>query len=210
MDLLQQAQTLAGSQYAPLFTAAVTLLSLAPKLFAPLLSAFEAHDKHFVRKPLERLKALRSSASKHSGLAEYLETSIELEAFRIASGITASRAKMEFLLALNKDGTWSKPQLRRVAQHVGFPEGSEEPAIISSTSEKIFAVWSAVFAGVIALMGAVFFIVLASTNELLPFLFGAIVFAGFVAFARFILNEYISYKLATRAQADLKRRTAAS
>ncbi|MBH3339066.1 hypothetical protein I5L51_08085 [Pseudomonas mendocina] len=210
MDLLQQAQALIGSQYAPLFTAAITLLSLAPKLVAPLLSAFEAHDKHFVRKPLERLKALRSSASKHSGLADYLETSIELEAFRIASGITASRAKMEFLLALNKDGTWSKPQLRSVAQHVGFPEGSDKPAIIISTSEKVFALWSACFAGLIALMGAFFFIRLASTNKFLPFLIGAILFTGFVVFARFILSDYISYKLANRAQADLKRRATAS
>nr|WP_313404115.1 hypothetical protein [Pseudomonas sp.] len=210
MEILQQLIAQLDVKYVPVVTALVTLASLTPKLLAPLLSAFEAHDKHFARKPLERLKSLRSSASKHSGLAEYLETSIELEAFRIASGITASRAKMEFLLALNKDGTWSKPQLRSVSQHVGFPEGSDEPAIIISTSEKVFAVWSAVFAGLIALMGAVFFILLASTNEILPFLIGAIVFVGFVAFARFILNEYISYKLASRAQADLKRRAAVS
>ena len=159
---------------------------------------------------LERRAFSRSSVAKNPDLSHYLETSIELESFRIASGITTSRAKMEFLLALNKDGTWSKPQLRSVAQHVGFPEGSDEPAIIISTSEKLFAVWSAVFGGVIALMGAVFFIALASTNEILPFLIGAIVFVGFVAFARFILNEYISYKLASRAKADLKRRAAAS
>lgn len=210
MEILQQLIALLDVKYVPVLTAVVALFSLVPKLAAPLISALEAHDKHFVRKPLERLKALRSSASKHSGLAEYLETSIELEAFRIASGITTSRARMEFLLALNKDGTWSKPQLRSVAQHVGFPEGSDEPAIIISTSEKVFAIWSAVFGGVIALMGAVFFIALASTNKPLPFLIGAIVFASFVAFARFILNEYISYKLASRAQADLKRRAATS
>lgn len=210
MEIFQQLLAFIDVKYVPAFTAAVALFSLIPKLAAPLISALEAHDKHFVRKPLERLKALRSSVAKNPDLSHYLETSIELEAFRIASGVSASRAKMGFLLALNKDGTWSKPQLRSVAQHVGFPEGSDEPAIIISTSEKLFAVWSAVFAGLIALMGAVFFILLASTNEILPFLIGAVVFASFVAFARFILNEYISYKLASRAQADLKRRATTS
>ncbi|MGF0336765.1 hypothetical protein [Ectopseudomonas toyotomiensis] len=209
MEFTQQLLSFIDIKYVPAITTVITLVSLFPKLLAPLLSAFEAHDKHFVRKPLERLKALRSSASKHSELSEYLETSIALEAFRVASGISTSRAKMEFLLALNKDGTWTKPQLRSLARHVGFPDGSDKPAILISTSEKVFAVWSAGFAGLIALMGALFFVLLASRNEPLLFLLGASAFAGSVAFARFILSDYISYVLANRAQADLKRRAAA-
>lgn len=205
MDLLQQAQALIGSQYAPLFTAAVTVLSLAPKLIAPLLSAFEAHDKHFVRKPLERLKALRSSVAKNPDLSQYLDTSIELEAFRIASGVATSRSKMEFLLSLDKDGNWTKPQLRSLCRHLEVPDGRDKPEIVIGVFEKIAAIWSAVAAMIIGILGGLYFTVSVYQFSLGDFLTGALAFAASIAFGRFIVSDFISYRIARRAQATLAR-----
>ncbi|QFT23552.1 hypothetical protein FIV02_18420 [Pseudomonas sp. THAF187a] len=206
MDLLQQAQALIGSQYAPLFTATVTVLSLVPKLIAPLLSAFEAHDKHFVRKPLERLKALRSSVAKNPDLSHYLETSIELEAFRIASGVTTSRSKMDFLLALDKDGNWTKSQLRSLCRHLEVPDGRDKPEIVIGAFEKFAAIWSAVAAMTIGIMGALYFTVSVYQFDLYDFTLGASAFAASIAFGRFVVSDFISYRLALRAQATLARR----
>lgn len=210
MDLLQQAQAFVDSRYAPLVTVIVTMLSLAPKLVAPLLSAFEAHDKHFVRKPLERLKALRSSVSKNPDLSYYLETSIELEAFRIASGATTSRSKMEFLLALDKDGNWSKPQLRSLCKYLEVPDGRDKPEIVIGRFEKIAAIWSAIAAMTICVLGSLYFTASVYQFSLSEFLIGAFAFAAAVVFGRFIVSDYISYRIARRAQATLARRQRAS
>lgn len=206
MDLLQQAQALIGSQYAPLFTAAITLLSLAPKLVAPLLSAFETHDKHFVRKPLERLKALRSSVAKNPNLSHYLETSIELEAFRIASGVTTSRSKMEFLLSLDKDGNWTKPQLRSLCRHLDVPGGRDKPEIVIGGFEKFAAIWSAIAAITIGVLGSLYFTVSVYQFSVGDFVIGASAFAASIAFGRFVVSDFISYRIARRAQATLARR----
>ncbi|MGP0172354.1 hypothetical protein ACSVIJ_10750 [Pseudomonas sp. NCHU5208] len=205
MEIFKQALAFIDARYIPAFTVAVTLLSLLPKLVAPLMSALEAHDKHFVRKPMERLRALRSSVAKNPNLSHYLESSIELEAFRIASGVNTSRAKMEFLIALNKDGTWTKQQLRRLSQHVHISDDTGEPQLTLSGFDKFAALWSAYSAGVIALLGATFFVLLAIQGSLQLFTGGALTFAIFIAFARFILNDYISYKIARSAQTALAR-----
>lgn len=205
MEIPQQILAFIDVKYLPVVTVTVTLLSLLPKMLAPLMSALETHDKHFVRKPLERLKALRSSVAKNPDLSHYLESSIELEAFRIASGVSTSRAKMEILLTLNKDGTWTKQQLRSVSRHLQIPDDTDKPQLILTDFEKFFAYWSAWASALIALLGATVFTLLATQGSLMLFVNGAFTFIGFIVFARFILSDYISYRVALRAKAVLDK-----
>ncbi|MFH6601824.1 hypothetical protein ACEVAQ_24300 [Ectopseudomonas khazarica] len=205
MEIPQQLLAFIDVKYVPAFTVAVTLFSLLLKLAAPLLSALEAHDKHFVRKPMERLKALRSSAAKNPDLSQYLESSIELEAFRIASGINTSRAKMEFLLALNKDGTWTKPQLRSVCRHLEVADDDGKPKLIIRGFDKFVAYWSVSASTSFALFGATVFTLLAAQSSVISFITGAGTFVVCLLFARFILSDYIHYKIARRAQAVLAK-----
>lgn len=203
MEIPQQLLAFIDVKYIPALTVTVTLLSLLPKLVSPLMSAIEAHDKHFVRKPLERLKALRSSVAKNPDLSHYLETSIELEAFRIASGVNTSRAKMEFLLALNKDGTWTKPQLRSVCRHLEVQDDASKPTLVIRGFDKFLAYWSISASTSFALLGAAAFTLMAAQNTFVSFLSGAGTFGVCIMFARFLLSDYIHYKIARRAQATL-------
>lgn len=203
MEIPQQLLAFIDVKYLPVVTVTVTLLSLLPKLLAPLITALDAHDKHFVRKPLERLKALRSSVAKNPDLSQYLDTSIELEAFRIASGVTTSRSKMEFLLALDKDGNWTKPQLRSLCRHLEVPDGRDKPEIVIGGFEKFAAIWSAVAAMTIGVLGALYFTVSVYQFNFGNFLTGALAFAASIAFGRFIVSDFISYRIARRAQATL-------
>lgn len=203
MEIPQQLLAFIDVKYLPVVTVTVTLLSLLPKLLAPLITALDAHDKHFVRKPLERLKALRSSVAKNSDLSHYLETAIELEAFRIASGVNTSRSKMEFLLALNKDGTWTKQQLRSVCRHLEVQDDAIKPKLIIRGVDKVVAYWSISASTSFALLGAAAFALMTAQNTLVSFLTGAGVFGLCIIFARFLLSDYIHYKIARRAQATL-------
>jgi len=113
--LLQQAQSVLGSGYSVLVIAALILA----RTISTLGSAFDFHDKNFVQKRFKRLNELRAGVKKDDRpLAQYPDDAIELEAFRVASGVTVSKQKMDFLVEITSLGLWNRTQLRWVAKHL--------------------------------------------------------------------------------------------
>lgn len=51
-------------------------------------------------------------------LTRYLDQALDIEVFRLASGISASRSLMEYLLKLDSTGRWSHTQLRSLSKFV--------------------------------------------------------------------------------------------
>lgn len=139
MEVIQQALSLFGSSYGPLIAAAIGGVTLLFKMIKALFKASDFHDKHLVRKHLQHLKAIRSSVSSNPELKKYLDEAIQREAFRLASGISTSRAKMEFLFKLSNDGVWTRQQLRRVSKFLIATPGELEPSITLSWADLVGA-----------------------------------------------------------------------
>nr|MBO2511186.1 hypothetical protein [Gammaproteobacteria bacterium] len=207
MDLYQQAQALVDdNRLTAVISAVVTMLSLLPKLLSPLFKTLQTHSWQPVRKTFEQLKSLRSSTSNNPELNQYLEKAIELEAFRLASGISTSEAKMKFLLRLAQDGTWTKQQLRLLCKHIEIPEGSTEPRLAISTFDKMTAAWSAIAAMVICAAGSTVFVVSAYQFSLKGLITGAGSLAISLTLGRFVVDDYLSYRIARRTQTLMQHR----
>lgn len=130
MEFIQQLQTLFSSSL-NLVTAVAAIFALLFKVAAPLVRALEWHDRYFVRKRLSHLESVRSSVTSSPQLSRFLDDAITLEGFRIASGVSTSRAKMEFLIDLSQDGLWSEAQLRSAAKFLYVEPGNSEPSLLN-------------------------------------------------------------------------------
>ncbi|MBF8765805.1 MULTISPECIES: hypothetical protein [Pseudomonas] len=97
--------------------ALATIVYQGAKWVNQLTKALDWHDKYFVRKRMNRLKNVRSEAG-NGELTRYLDQALDIEVFRLASGISASRSLVEYLLKLDSTGRWSHAQLRSLSKFV--------------------------------------------------------------------------------------------
>ncbi|MFK3721040.1 hypothetical protein ACI2J9_15895 [Pseudomonas fulva] len=124
------------------------LIAIAPlfyqgaKWLNRLTKVWDWHDKHFVRKRMARLKNARSEAC-NDELTRYLDEALDIEVFRLASGISASRSLMEYMLKLASTGRWSHAQLRSLSKFV-----------VRDPADDNYKVAVGHFEGVIAWVGA--------------------------------------------------------
>lgn len=112
--MIQWVEALLGNAYAFV----IALVGLITVILRLLTRASVLHDRHVVLKVLERRRKLRKATVEGTQLANYLDTSIQTETFRIASGISASPQKMEYLLKLSSLGRWDDSQLRSISKAV--------------------------------------------------------------------------------------------
>lgn len=197
MEVLQQLQTMLNSGYS-VFVAVAAVAAVLFKMTAQVFRAMEWHDKHFVKKRLAHLKAIRSSSAKNPQLTQYLDEAIELEVFRIASGINTSRTKMDYLLSLGQEGRWNRSQLRSLSKFV-FAEPGKSPSLQVSVFDRIGAGISAIAAFSTLTLGAVYAISLSVTAQPLTTLAGMVLFGIALLFGRFLATDLIDYLVVARA-----------
>lgn len=162
--------------------------------------ALDFHDKHFVEKRHKRLLDLRSSVSGDPLLSAYLSEAINLEAFRIASGIRASSLRARALMTLSNLGYWDTTQIRRASRYFFVTADNPTPRIEIDIWDRISA-WYGLFAGVIfvmigGLMGYSFAVSVPSYGVLIGLpIFAAMTFAGGL-----FAVDWVRYKTAQRIQ----------
>lgn len=198
MDVIQQLQPLLNSSYS-IFVAAAATLAVLMKILSHIIKAMDWHDKHFVRKRLSRLRDIRSGAT-NTRLIRYLDDATELELFRIASGVSTSRSKMEYLLELDETGRWNRMQLRSLSKFLAMQPGSETPVLSVTSLDKLSA-WTGGISTLLTLfLGVGFMTLMASTGAPLMWLFGLLLFGVAILFAKYLATDFIDYLIVTRAQ----------
>ncbi|MFR0691632.1 hypothetical protein ACLUTX_19700 [Enterobacterales bacterium AE_CKDN230030158-1A_HGKHYDSX7] len=204
--LLQQAQSVLGSGYSVLVIAALVFA----KTISTLGSAFDFHDKNFVQKRFKRLNELRAGVKKDDRpLAQYLDDAIELEAFRVASGVTASKQKMVFLVEIASLGLWNRTQLRWVAKHLEQGPQDATPVIRITRLD-----WVGAAIGLISLFycitAGIFFFAYISLTTPMPYglVLGLLAFGGLVILARLLGEDFFSAKCANNVRKYLERKEA--
>lgn len=198
MDVIQQLQPLLNSSYSILVAAAATLAVLM-KILSHIIKAMDWHDKHFVRKRLSRLRDIRSGAT-NTRLIRYLDDATELELFRIASGVSTSRSKMEYLLELDETGRWNRMQLQSLSKFVALQPDSKTPVLSVTSLDKLSAWTSGISTLLILFSGAWFLNILVRTGSPILGISGLLLFGVAILFARYLATDCIDYLIVTRAQ----------
>lgn len=182
---------------------AVGIIVLLIKALSMLGKALDFHDKHFVEKRHRRLQALRASIKGEDTLTQYLDQSIRLEAFRIASGIRASTLKAEALITLINLGYWDAGQVRRISRYLFVTPKQSRPEIKFDIGDKISA-WYGLIAGIgLVLLGAFLALTLIAQASPAGLLVGVLLF-GVMTFAGGVLaSDFGRYNLARRVQSYL-------
>lgn len=209
MEAIQQVQAFFSSSYS-VIAAVAAVLAVLFKIFGHLGRALELRDKHFIHKRLARLKAIRPSAANNTPLTQYLDAAIELEVFRIASGINTSRVKMEYLLQLNQLGRWSRGQLRSISKFLAVEPGDPAPQLSVTTFERVGACISGFAAGSVLLLSTIQLVRFFITGQPLLWLLGLALFALGIIAARFLATDLLDYLIVRRATKHLELSAKAS
>ncbi len=196
-------QSLLSIPYGSVIAASVAGVTLLFKIVKPLFKAMDFHDKHLVRKHLLHLKAIRSSASKNADLKQYLDDAIQLETFRIASGITTSRAKMEFLLKLSRDGVWTRQQIRSTSKFLTATPGELEPSITFTWPDLVSAVLGVSSAVITLVAGTLYLVQHMLQGGVISSLVGLAIFSVCVVIGTFFALDFINYRVAKRVREHL-------
>lgn len=183
---------------------AATLIGLITVILRVLTRFLDFHDRHVVHKKYERLRKLREFTTEGASLAGYLDSSIQGEAFRIASGISASPEKMKYLIGLSAMGRWDHSQLRSISGFVRLEPDAEEPSICMGRLSKFDAMFCLFGGGYFIFVGMVFLLL---SGIYLPSPFGWFAGAGtclvFFVCAVGMWKGYLNYLIAKRAKAYL-------
>nr|WP_314570744.1 hypothetical protein [uncultured Pseudomonas sp.] len=198
MDVIQQLQPLLNSSYS-IFVAAAATLAVLLKIASHIIKAMDWHDKHFVRKRLSRLRDIRSGAT-NTRLIRYLDDATEPELFRIASGVSTSRSKMEYLLELDETGRWNRMQLRSLSKFLAMQPGSETPVLSVTSLDKLSAWTGGISTLLTLLLGVGCMTLMASTGVPLMWIFGLLLFGLAILLARYLATDCIDYLIVTPAQ----------
>lgn len=202
-DAFQQAQAVLGDGYA--WTGVLMgLILLLAKLLTTLGKTLEFHDRYFVGKRLNRLKALRLGIQEDKALVKYLDDAIALESFHIASGISTSAEKMSFLIRLSGCGRWNRPQIQAIAKFLEVRPESSCPEIHITKMDKFGAALGLALGIFLILLGMFYFVLFFFSSEPLGLPVGALVLGAFIVAARLFATDFINYLIAKRALAYLR------
>jgi hypothetical protein len=202
MDAINQVKGLLNNGYSVWVAVAATITVLL-KIASQLIRAVDWHDKYFVRKRLTRLKDIRVDATS-SRLVRYLDDAIELEMFRIVSGVSASRLKMEYLLQLDEGGRCSRGQLKSLSKFLALQPGSETPVLSVSFLDRVSAWASGISALLTLALGVGYVTELALTGAPLLWPLGLPLFALAVLLGRYLATDCIDYIIVKRTHRHLE------
>jgi hypothetical protein len=177
-----------------IFSDGRTITAAIAAIIMVLIKAIDFHDKHFVLKRHKRLQELRSSVTTKGPLTEYLDESIRLEAFRIASGVRASTLKAAALIKLSSLGFWDREQIRKVAKFLAVTPMHPIPVIHIHRSDKLEA-WVGLALAIFSLViGAIFCVAL--TTKYPPYgpLVGLALFTALILSSALLSSDYRNLK----------------
>jgi hypothetical protein len=196
------------STISPFITiAGAAIFGIIAKVILSLRRALDFHDEYFVKKRIKRIKELKD-VIKEGPLTRFLDQSLETEAFRISSGITASPAKMNALITIHDSGLWTAPQLRGASRHLVIDDCTLQASITVTKADRVAAMASIMFALILLIAGAGYFLALALTKSLLGFVVGAILFGVFLLVGHLISYDYRAYRVALQVESYLQENTA--
>lgn len=183
----------------------IAVVAVVLRVLTMFGKALDFHDKHFVEKRHKRLLELRSSVTGDPLLSAYLSEAINLEAFRIASGIRASSLRARALITLSNLGYWDATQVRRASRYLLVTADNPMPRIEIDLWDKVSA-WYGLFAGAMfVVLGGIMGYSFIVNIPLYGIAIGTPLFAGMVFSGGILAADWLRYKTAKRVKTYLER-----
>lgn len=205
IDQLQQSNSI-FSTINPMFMLSMTVIfAVLGKIIFSLRRVMDFHSEYFVKKRTKRIAELQPLFKEGRPISQFLDQSLESEAFKISSGITASPAKMNALIEIHDSGHWTISQLRNASRHFVIDPTTQEASFKITTADKVFASASLIFTLLILAIGSGYFVLLAFTKGLSGFTLGAVIFFISTIFSYSIAYDFRAYRAAKKIGAYLKQ-----
>lgn len=204
LDQLHQLNTSLSTINPLISITMAAILGVIAKVILSLRRTLDFHDEYFVKKRIKRIAELKGLV-KEGPLTQFLDQSLEIEAFRIDTGITASPAKMNALINIHDYGLWTTAQLRGAARHLVVDKSTLKATIKITQADRVAAIASIIFSLILLLAGASYFVALAFTKSLLAFVVGAMLFGFFLLIGYLISYDYRAYRIASRVKSYLEK-----
>ncbi|MGF6208807.1 hypothetical protein [Pseudomonas frederiksbergensis] len=176
------------------------LVAVVVKSISMLNQIMEFHDKHFIEKRYKLLKELTSGIPVNSKLKRYLDDSVELEAFRIVSGIRGSSLQIAALVKLDSLGYWNREQIRRVAKFLVIKPEDPCPSIKITEADKFGARFGLGMAILLLLAGGVISIALTIKVPPFGFFIGLAILAVMTWAGAYFAADHGAYRTARSVQ----------
>lgn len=186
------------------------LIAVAPILYQGakwvnrLTKVWDWHDKHFVRKRMARLKTARSAACDDE-LTRYLDEALDIEMYRLASGISASRSLMQYMLRLDSTGRWSHAQLRSLSKFVVWDPADDNYKVAVGHFEGVIAWVGAIVAVSLWITAMLCFLSPLLIGEFWAGLISIGIGGGLLLLAYFPAKDLAEYLLAKRVSRYLDK-----
>ncbi|WPO00692.1 hypothetical protein [Pseudomonas sp. MUP55] len=176
------------------------LVGITLKSISILNQIMEFHDKHFIDKRYKILKELSSGIPVESKLKGYLEDSLELEVFRIVSGVRGSSKQIAALVKLDRLGYWNSEEIRRVSKFLVVNPEDSLPSVNITTVDKLSARLSLIMAILLLLLGGAISIVLTIKIPPYGFFIGLIPLTVMIWAGAYFAADYGTYRTALSIQ----------
>lgn len=181
-----------ANKIAAAFVTLILLIKYLPKLGGLI----EFRDKHFVEKRYKRLRKLRSQSSDNGDFSQYLDDTIELEAFQIASGIRANAKQADALMKISRTGLWNRAQLKRLSQYLVVSAEHPTPSIRIDNVDVVTSYFSLIIGLCFVLLGGTCTISAILTMSWPGMLIGLVVQLALTCLGAFIAIDYRTYRCA--------------
>lgn len=187
-----------------LATAVIGLIALAITSFFKI---FSLYDKHWSRRNLKALADLRTTRIDDSSFEKYLDETIFIESFRIASGIRGNRRKVDYMLRLAAVGHWNRHQMLQISKFVETTAQAPEPVFRITRWQVAGARISLAFTILLMAMGFLIAlgVMLKRPETLSGIAAGFSIEIAFIIAAALVGTSYNTYKIARNFENHLKK-----
>lgn len=152
---------------------------------------------------LKSLMAMRADTRTEGELAAYLDSEVELEKFRAASGIRANHKQMVALMKLFRLGLWEREEVRAAARYLKVSPLWPHPRLQFEKTDRLDAICALIVSVALTLSGALVWVALVVKLPLYGFLLGAAVFTLSTLAAGWVGKAYGDLRSAQRIKAYL-------
>lgn len=165
--------------------------------------ATEFTPGHFARARLKALMEMRADTQMASELTDYLDSELELEKFRVASGVSANQQQMAALLKLFRLGIWEREEVRSAARYLKVSPLWQHPRIQIEKTDELEAISALVISVALPVSGALVWAAMIVKLPIYGFLLGAVAFLLSVLMANWVGRAHGDLRSAKRIKSYL-------
>lgn len=178
---------------------AIMVISASLKSLKALL---DFHYEYYTRKHLKRVSEILPLLNNSEPYYQFAQSVIDMEAFKIASGVRVPKDKALALIYLFEKNHLPMSRMKSMAKHISIDRNQNIVVTISKT-DKILAAFSVLLSTATISYGAVIYIILILQGYE-GLIIGSLIILAFIIATRVFSEDARRYKQAKKLESSLK------